>query len=561
MIDLNNSIFYKVKFNVSAISDDTDLIQRIISHIKTWLLRKHNQKRERIPEDDSVWNRLVQGDVIESTDKGNVLIETDSFQDEGLVFWACRISERGRHREGYAPREWITEIGIKPISHGEIEFSCVTSYRDRPGFIGQCEDEPQPNIPNIVKALLNDEECNCKLGCECVDVNPIALKPGDWNSFWENTLNEERQLPYIFVSLKSDGESGNKIHLVNPQELAIAAGGNAKVFYAESDGVIDEMNYYCQDEYKCYGGAIRIYFPQIRLDDPLDSHRHRYINPNVISEIGPNHVIQMIRRALAQDVHFYETFFRIEECRKKKESFARQVRLAEIKKQYDEEKTIFQQQHEQQVDKYFTLAVEEEEKRLKVEDELEAVKESLGQLKESCYRLSNEIEGYRTLSAKNAELQRVCRNRLNTIQYPNTILDVVNYFDAVFCDRLAFSEDGMKSLKGCRLPLTDLWRILFSLATEMHELYLRGSGDIYSQFRQKTGIDVTRGEGTMTRKDAKLMRQFLTLYNGEEINIEPHITFPKLSQSIHFGFSHKDQKIIVGSCGEHKEIYSTQKKR
>ncbi len=34
----------------------------------------------------------------------------------------------------------------------------------------------------------------------------------------------------------------------------------------------------------------------------------------------------------------------------------------------------------------------------------------------------------------------------------------------------------------------------------------------------------------MTRKDNKLMKQFFVNYNGEEINIEPHITFYKINK-------------------------------
>jgi hypothetical protein len=65
----------------------------------------------------------------------------------------------------------------------------------------------------------------------------------------------------------------------------------------------------------------------------------------------------------------------------------------------------------------------------------------------------------------------------------------------------------------------------------------------------------------MTRKDKELMKQFATVYDGEVIDTEPHITFPKLAQSIHFGYSDKEGKIVVGHCGEHLNIYSTQKRK
>lgn len=79
----------------------------------------------------------------------------------------------------------------------------------------------------------------------------------------------------------------------------------------------------------------------------------------------------------------------------------------------------------------------------------------------------------------------------------------------------------------------------------MWELYFTQSGDIYKEFVARTGIKAKRGEGSMTRSDAKLMRQFVTEYKGESINIEAHITYGKLGQSIHFGFSNNDKKLSL----------------
>ena len=74
-----------------------------------------------------------------------------------------------------------------------------------------------------------------------------------------------------------------------------------------------------------------------------------------------------------------------------------------------------------------------------------------------------------------------------------------------------------------------------------------------------TGIEAARGEGAMTRKDKRLMRQFETEYHGKAVDIEAHITYPKLGQSIHFGYLKEENKLIVGWCGGHKEIASTRK--
>lgn len=563
MTDLSNSIFYKIRFDITANDSEDDLVWKIVNHVRYWLDKKYNRDGANALNCSSRhWSYLKKGGTLLSADK-RVFIETAYFSQWDFLplhdYWACRISERSTPQAEYAPREWITEIGIEPCPIGTVTFSCVLSYIDRPGFIGRCEDEPPPNVPRLILNILNDTSILCHLNTEPITLTPTPLNAGDFASFWESVLKESRRIPYIFVNKKYDSERDEWVFAVDPEKLSVAAGGNARVFYVNDNRVVAEMNELCPKNYRCYNGAIRIYYPDVNLEEVLDSHRHRYLSATTIEEFGEEQVVQMIRRALAQDVHFYETFFRIDDCREKQAIYDRYKHAKEARTKLAEEKARTEIEHQQQIDDYFEFASREEEERIKAESKLANIEDVLRKVKEENHNLSTEIESYRTLAAKNAELERVCENRLATKTLPSTPMEIAQYFDAVFGDRIAFSEDAERTLKGCRIPLGDLWEHLYALATVMVDLQLYGNGDIYSEFRQKTGIDVARGEGTMTRKDKKLMRQFVTKYHGEEIDIEAHITFPRLSQSIHFGFSKKDQRLVIGSCGEHKQIYSTQK--
>ena len=562
MKDYSSSIFYKIKFNITAKDITADLLWAIVCHIKRWVTHKWNKAGKTVvtcePKD---WTKLKQGGSFVSQDKGVYIETTSFFEDGGMPYWACRISEKGVAKAEFAPREWITEIGIEPIEQGNVSFSYVVSYIDRPGFIGLCEDEPAPNIPNLIKSILKDPSFECKYGVDEVVLDPIPLNAETWDSFMERLFNQERDIPYIYISSKYDLTTNQYVCAVDPENIAIAAGGNAVVFYNTDTSALDYMDYFCPSEYRCYKGSMRIYMPRVNPDDVLDSRRHRYIGSNVIEELGEEKIIQMIRRAFAQDVHFYETFFRIQDCRKKYENYVRQQRLAELKKQHEEESQQIKVRSKQVTEDYLALAIQEEERRVEAETILAICEDELKKVKECNHNLSTEIESYRGLASKNAELERVCENRLATMKIPETPREVVCYFDAVFADRIAFSDDAQKTLKECHISLSDLWTSLFYLATVMYDLWSKGGSDIYSDFKSKTGIDVSRGEGPMTRKDKRLMRQFVTEYYGEEIDIEPHITFPRIKQSIHFGFSQKAQKIVVGSCGEHKEIYSTHKRK
>ena len=301
----------------------------------------------------------------------------------------------------------------------------------------------------------------------------------------------------------------------------------------------------------------------IYITNIKDAYRHRYLSAQFIAKVGEVGMTQILRRAIAQDVHFYDSFFRIEDCKAKREAILRQKRLDELKQQHIQELASKEKKHSEKVESIENEALEfaedAERKQLEAQDRAAHFEEENKKLREENYNLRSENDSYRLLAKENADLKKVCNNRLATKEYPQTPQDIVHYYDASFGDKIAFSDDAMDSLKDCTIPLEDLWEALFALATIMDDLYINGSGDIFTECRNKSGVDVRRGEGSETRKDSKLMRQYETEYHGEMIDIEAHITYSKIGQSIHFGFSQKDQKLIVGWCGEHKDNYTTRK--
>ena len=373
-------------------------------------------------------------------------------------------------------------------------------------------------------------------------------------NFWEKLKSEDREIPYIYISPKNNSLSEAGCLCVNPKEIAEAVGGNALVFYATSKAVTDEMNHYTPQGLACYNGMIRIYYPGVKATDELDYTRHRYFHPDKIEKIGEKAICQILRRALAQDMTYCDKFFRIDDCRGMVEANIRQKRLQELQ-------ATHQEKLEKVENESMRLALDEERKRLEAEDARSKLDEELSKLKAENYKLTQQIESYRPLAKDNAALQKANSSRLAIKGYPKTHEDVVNYFEATFGDKIQFTDDARRTLKTCSLDLSDLWQSLFALATVMWDLYFTQGGDVFKEFKAKTGIKAIRGEGSMTRADTKLMRQFVTDYNGENINIEAHITYAKKGQSIHFGFSDNDKRIIIGSCGEHKDIYSSAKRK
>lgn len=550
-------MFYKVKFTISLIDPEKDLLWRIISHIKNWQTRKWNKTEKLLSDSIKDWRDLKKRSTLTSIDKKTVKIVSDVCyvgEPENSTYWACKIIETPLAKTGFAPRTWVTEVGYEPINANKAYFSCVISYSDAAGFIGECEAIPLPSIPGLVKRIINDKFIESVCGVDKISIRPQVITNGGWMGFWEKLQSEEREIPYIYISPKNNSSNDANSLCVNPEDIATAVGGNALVFYATDKAVTEEMNYFTPQEFACYNGMVRIYYPKVKTTDEADYIRHRYFHHNQIEELGVNTICQILRRALAQDVTFYDKFFRIDDCREMVSANNRKNRLKELQ-------AIHQEKLKEVEDETMSLAIAEEEKRLKAEDERDRLIEDLADLKEDNYILTQQNESYRSLAQDNAALIKAANSRLAIKKYPETPDDVVNYFEATFGDKIQFTDDARRTLKSCSIGLSKLWGALFALSTEMWDLYFTQGGDIFKKFNTKMGIRAIRGEGSKTREDSKLMSQFETYYKGEKINIEAHITYAKQGQSIHFGFSNNDKRIIIGSCGEHKEIYSSAKRK
>ncbi|MCM1100702.1 MAG: hypothetical protein NC079_03395 [Clostridium sp.] len=542
------TMFYKVKFSIAPVKPEDDLLWKIVMHIKNWQTRKCRKRHVTLPSDPQEWTHLKWGGKLNAEDN-SVWFESVFFapEDSDAQYWACRVQENFRHEPRYANQQWITELGYEQDHANHAVLSCVVSYSDRAGFIGPYMDVPTPSIPNLILNIVDDQSIHSFCGPDELLRVPQKLKAGEWPDFFQRIIDENRKFPYIFISPQIiNYETQETRCLVNPDVLAEKILGNALVFYADNPEFSREMSYMNAD-YACFGGGIRVYQP-----DRQDPTRHRYLSANDIQTFGGEQVIDYLLRAFSQNVHFYDSFFCLEECKRKKEAAIREQRREKLLTDHRAGLTQMENEHLQEL-------IEEEDKRLKVEADLADMQEQLEAEKAKTFNLEAQVEQFRSAAEENSGLRRAQDARLEIAALPDSVEKVMDYFNCTFADRIAFSEDARKSAKKCRLELDELWKVFFALSNTMCDLYRKANGDIFAEFRRATQIDAVRGEGTMTRKDKNLMRQFQTEFDGEMIDIEAHITYSKHKQSIHFGYSVKLKKVIVGHCGEHLDNYSTRK--
>lgn len=236
--------------------------------------------------------------------------------------------------------------------------------------------------------------------------------------------------------------------------------------------------------------------------------------------------------------------------------------LEQIMEQLDEERRLSaeQAQHINDLrslmhDEYRRGIETEQQHVALLEDQLEQIKADNASL-----RMKNE-----SMNQSFSELGRMREiiQRVQSIEHmPQCNEDVINYYQLIFADRIAFTERGAKSANKSDINPDVLWDALRIVAMVLVDLYRDSVRNVEKEFKNATGWDLATTEGPETRKKAEYMNLRKDVWEGREISIEPHVKFPKSVrktgaqyQRLHYAYDTQSRRIIIGYIGEHLENY------
>lgn len=560
MLDLSSTLFFKGKFQVAA-QQDTDLLWALVYKICGWIRPKWLRNGEKITNDPKVWSKWKLGSSF-SSEHGMVHLRSRHFEADGLHSWACQITESWPSRNGCAPREWTTEIGFRQCSARMAEISIVIYYSDRPGYIGPCEAPPVASVPKLIRSLCEDDTLCCTVGSYPVRLNSVHLAPGDFPAFWQVVCDEEREIPVVYLSPRG-GETGETARpLLNPQQLARMLGPNALVYYADDLDFSREMTELCRPEgYGCYSGAIRVYAPQPHPKDVSDPYRHRRI-PAADILGAEEQTCEILRRALAQDVHFYEKMFRVEDCQRLIDRDKAERRKQELRQSLEEEVLTTAVEKEQTLQEQLEQI---EQERFGWELEREELEEQISELKSQLHMAGIRADQFQNEAMLSGQRKAALDQLRHIASYPETPREIAQYFVTHFGDRLDFTERGWASLDDCKTAPDVLWDALYQMVTTLYDLCEAETPAVDQAFNRVSKLRLARGEGTMTRRNNDLMKQFQDVYQGREIDIEAHIKTSQNQESspkflrVYFCYDSTLRKLLIGHCGSHLDNYSTRK--
>ena len=562
MIDLNSTLFYKCNF---VLRGDTDVLWEVIHAIRTWLLSKHNRYGQVVKEDLREWTK-IKFDISNrnlSNDLGKVYIESCNHfgYKTSVHYWACKVVETFFAGErGIAPRKWITDIGLNLLSENHAELSYVVSYSDAAGYIGLCEPDPEISLPKVIRLLINHKKIETTYGNDVILDKPIKKHAGDLPDFWIHVLAKDRELPIVLVSPEKTLDN-EFIFPVPPHELAEALVGNATVYYSDSHVFFEEMDYFVSLRYRCKKGEIRIFYSPCNPNEPDDYSRHRYISTQDIQRWGKDGVIRVLRRALCQDIHFYDSqkLIRLETCKDMNEENAYLERLEKTSKTADLKVEYIKKRAESSNEELMQEALKVVDQLQQVESEKRALDRQVTDLKNEKYSLESRINSYLPIVTSAGVIENALIRLKEIDEYPETATDLAKLFICIYPESIDFTERGWRSLEECEKNLSIIWQTLWHSATSLRDLYMLESGDMEKLFDDSvSGFSLARGQGRGTRRDADLMRNFVDTYSGREISIETHLrkgindNDPRSIRS-YFCYLPDEKKIVIGHIGNHLE--------
>ncbi len=545
MHDLSLNLFYKTSFDITdggADGKDPDVLWAVVLGIRAWIVKKWKRQGVDVDGELGQWGRLKAGVKADLGDpEGAVRFESALYAPEnGRLLWSCRVTETIRFA-GYADRTWVTEVGLESDSADSGTVSIVLSYGDRPGYLGPLQPEPKPTVPGLINTLNNWASLTCTCSGKRLPLEACELQSGDFDAFWALVSDEGRRTPVIFVSPRY-------LQLaVSPQELARALGPSAFVFYSVDDEFCREMRDKLPDRaLRCEYGQVRIYSE----DAPLSEvRRHRYFNMRDIDEIGSEAFIAMVRRALAQDVDWYERIVRIETICSKKG-------LARIN-------ALAARDVEETKDELLEDAIRIEEEKSAEKKAREDAEAEVRRLAAKCYELESRCSAYEQAfvnrGAEGLELG------LEVGHWPVTTLEIVKIFLAANPGRLGITDRGLDSLSECRTKPELVWNALYDLTTVAYDLHTSSrSVDFKKEFESRSEFEYSPSAGKKTREDTKLMSEYFDTWKGREINAERHLrkggdpNSPNFLR-LYYCFDRETGIIVISSIGPHLRNWSTRK--
>jgi len=468
-------------------------------------------------------------------------------------------------------RYWSVEVILKR-EENSIRFVATTRHFPINYYIGNSLDLPSATTPAFVSDILRSKKLICKKGDTRVLAKPVYVLANRSSStvadIYRQLSSLERQIPFIFLSPKSDGE-----YILVPNELARKTCGNANIYIFKDVAAIDELNYHIGHfsqgfHYKI--GTFGCYLPDVNFSNTKTWHSYRQHNDS--DSITIDSIVNGVSRYLKSRASEFDTLRSVMMMRNK----LNYQKLHHAHKDAEEMNELYSSENDELTQEIKTLKKEINSKNKDIEvytewndaivKDLEAVK---SESKNWHTKFNDMCEKY---NQKKQECD--CLEKLKGIlhKYVKDLKTQLELFAELNSDKIIVLDEAYTSAKNYSkwTQLDISWEMLESIIEVLYPLVFSHDEsankkcNIEQEYDSRCRFHLALKEGAQTNSSSDLQKIRQRQYDGKHINISPHIVYgtkePDLLR-IHYYQDNKNKKIVIGHCGQHLQNASTSKAR
>lgn len=539
------------------------------------LVRRWIDQKERVDDLHKSW--FFTGGRWRGRGRASAEVTTEFFAGTGNQdspdHWAARY-EHPCSDAGPDVRWWRTDVGLtRHADEAGYRVSIANYHWIVPGYLGQDPPSPPTTAPRLVRLFVESTSWEARAGSEHLDTRPQTLAVGDGKAWVERLTDPRRTCPLVYLAAFQDGSPCQ----LDAGRLAKLLAGAAVVVEGGRDGLDDELQWLVPQEYRCWDGAVRVYLPDLDLQNRFGGKRHRFFSANRIDILGPEAVEDMLIVGLARrspvldqgDVSSPEDV-----VARKREARVAQLRQDAAEGPNPELLKLFEEENQAVTEKNREL--ENQAKSLSTAaDMLELEKEELlAGVEEHKREAKNLRSSLVTTEARVRQLERGLRAFQELQTLPTTVDEVLELARLVFQDRLRFTDRAVKSARDASInekpnEMSQVWAVLRAMATVLHDLHFNraegADGNVVKEFESRTPFGLALTETGTTKDDNELMKLRQDIHNGAQIDITAHVKYgdnrpPKLLR-VYYHPYHAEKVLVIGHCGDHLDTAGTRRQR
>jgi hypothetical protein len=561
-------LHYRCDFEVGGELSKTEAFAALIREVRQWLTDTRKIPKQAVA---GAWFYNEGEWVSPERDRSSIRTSRLGREDEGNAVWAFRYEHPSSSK--YEPKSpadsfriWRTDIALNCDAGKHVHFSLQTAHYLLPSYFGPEPAEPEPNSPKIIKNIIGSEQLRAFSGSEPLLTAPNTVAPNDAPLLWQRIIDPDRHCPLVYAA--RDFQTGEPV--ANMHGLAWGLAGLATIYVAESSWVDKTTELALPENYRCWNGKVRVYLPGVNPGLPDDYKRHRYFTPEQIQALGDTEFQKLLVRSFARrllytfdarpktidDLRQMKQYAQLKALKTKADATASLEDMVALLNELNADLEASNREQERQLrsahDRIESLELGQQEAEFKLasaEYQANSAREQATKDAKAAQQLQREMEAYRSLA-----------------RLPRSISDCGDFFTRAFPGKLVFSERGLASLR--RASYSDMpgfWEALWAMASHLHKLFFDTEGklgDIEKKFKELSGIQMSMTEGSLTKADKRLMKKREDTYNGEKVDITPHIKLRSGNEHfrIYFGVVQSEKLLVIGDCTDHLETAGTRRR-